>query len=196
VLAAQPVPNFPRLRALALFGRRSVEQLNVTGKRPHLAVVRVARKPNGDVDAAPWCQGFHAAMHPRLKAWAPLLDSSNINHGLLSPILLHCVDDEGRPLLGPARKGRDTAEFLRGDIDDGVHVVELADGNDRRKQGPIFGPDLATGEERIFSGQADRPERARISMPRCVLIYDLIEQTREVMERCCSTFQIGDVRFR
>src|SRR5882762_2641071 len=26
VLAAQPVPNFPRLRALALFGRRSVER--------------------------------------------------------------------------------------------------------------------------------------------------------------------------
>jgi uncharacterized protein len=49
----------------------------------------------------------------RLKAWAPLLDLSNINHGLLLPILLHCVDDQGRPLLGPARKGRDTAEFLR-----------------------------------------------------------------------------------
>ena len=26
MLAAQPVPNFPRLRALALFGRRSVER--------------------------------------------------------------------------------------------------------------------------------------------------------------------------
>ena len=51
-------------------------------------------------------------MHPRLKAWAPLLDLSNINHGLLLPILLCCVDDQGRPLLGPARKGRDTAEFL------------------------------------------------------------------------------------
>jgi uncharacterized protein len=38
---------------------------------------------------------------------------SNINRGLLLPILLHCVDDQGRPLLGPARKGRDTAEFLR-----------------------------------------------------------------------------------
>ena len=31
------------------------------------------RKPNGDVDARPWCLGFHAAMQPRLKAWAPLL---------------------------------------------------------------------------------------------------------------------------
>ena len=63
------------------------------------------RKPNGDVDARPWCLGFHAAMQPRLSAWAPLLDTRNINHGLLLPILLHCVDDQGRPLLGPARKG-------------------------------------------------------------------------------------------
>ncbi|WP_426443562.1 hypothetical protein [Bradyrhizobium genosp. P] len=71
------------------------------------------RKPNGDVDARPWCQEFHAAMQPRLSAWAPLLDTRNINHGLLLPILLHCVDDQGRPLLGPARKGPETKEFLR-----------------------------------------------------------------------------------
>ena len=50
--------------------------------------------------------GFHAAMQPRISAWAPLLDTRNINHGLLLPILLHCVDDQGRPLLGPTRKGR------------------------------------------------------------------------------------------
>jgi uncharacterized protein len=71
------------------------------------------RKPNGDVDARPWCLGFHAAMQPRLSAWAPLLDTSNINHGLLLPILLHCVDDNGHPLLGPTRKGPETKEFLR-----------------------------------------------------------------------------------
>jgi len=39
-------------------------------------------------------------MRLRLSAWAPLLDISNINHGLLLPILLHCVDQQGRPLLG------------------------------------------------------------------------------------------------
>ncbi|MGL3210643.1 hypothetical protein [Bradyrhizobium sp. BR 1433] len=27
------------------------------------------------------------------------------------------------------------------------------------KQGPVFGSDLMTGEERVFSGQADRPDR-------------------------------------
>jgi uncharacterized protein len=37
-------------------------------------------------------------MRPRLLAWAPLLDLGNINHGLLLPILVHCVDDQGRPL--------------------------------------------------------------------------------------------------
>lgn len=26
------------------------------------------RKPNGDVDARPWCLGFHAAMRPRISA--------------------------------------------------------------------------------------------------------------------------------
>jgi uncharacterized protein len=82
------------------------------------------RKPNGDVDARPWCRGFHAAMQPRLPAWAPLLDLSNINHCLLLPILLHCIDDHGRPLLGPARKGRDTEEFLRNAHADIPTVVE------------------------------------------------------------------------
>ena len=68
---------------------------NVLSTAPHRFN---SRKPNGDVDAHPWCEGFHAAMRPRLLAWAPLLDLGNINHGLLLPILVHCVDDQGRPL--------------------------------------------------------------------------------------------------
>jgi uncharacterized protein len=82
------------------------------------------RKPNGDVDARPWCQGFHAAMRPRILAWAPLLDTSNVNHGLLLPILLHCLDDQGRPLLGAARKGHEAKEFLRNAHTDIPAVVE------------------------------------------------------------------------
>lgn len=42
-----------------------------------------------------------------------------------------------------------------GDIGDGVDVVELAGGHDRRQQGPVFCSDLMTGEECIFPGQAD-----------------------------------------
>ena len=48
-------------------------------------------------------------------SWAPLLDTRNINHGLLLPILLHCVDDQGRP---------ETKEFLRNAHTDIPAVVE------------------------------------------------------------------------
>ena len=82
------------------------------------------REANGDVDARPWCQGFYAAMQLRLMAWAPLLDSSNVIHGLLLPILLHCRDDQGRPLLGPPRSGRETKDFLRNAYADIPAVVE------------------------------------------------------------------------
>ena len=84
------------------------------------------RKPNGDVDARPWCLGFHAAMRPRISAWAPLLDTRNVNHGLLLPILIHCEDDQGCPLLGPTNKARQTEQFLRnahGDIPAAVEAM-------------------------------------------------------------------------
>ena len=63
-------------------------------------------------------------MRLRLSAWAPLLDIRNLNHGLLLPILLHCFDDQGRPLLGPPRTGRETEEFLRNAHADIPSVVE------------------------------------------------------------------------
>ena len=37
-------------------------------------------------------------MRLRMSDWAPLLDTSDVNHALLLPILLHCRDDQGRPL--------------------------------------------------------------------------------------------------
>jgi uncharacterized protein len=114
----------PEFAAISAVVQRHNEISNVLSTAPHRFAPLHSRKPNGDVDAAPWCQGFHAAMQPRLKAWAPLLELSNINRGLLLPILLHCVDDQGRPLLGPARKGRDTAEFLRNAHSDIPAAVE------------------------------------------------------------------------
>ena len=72
----------------------------------------------------PWCRGFYAAMRLRMLDWAPLLDTSDVNHGLLLPILLHCRDDQGRPLLGPTRRGRETREFLRNAHGDIPAVVE------------------------------------------------------------------------
>src|ERR1700675_4092807 len=38
------------------------------------------RKPNGDVDARPWCLGFHAAMQPRLSALGALLHTRHNKH--------------------------------------------------------------------------------------------------------------------
>jgi uncharacterized protein len=110
--------------AISAVARHHNDISNTLSTAPHRFQPMHRRKPNGDVDARPWCRGFHAAMQPRLPAWAPLLDLSNINHGLLLPILLHCIDDYGRPLLGPAKKGRETEEFLRNAHADIPMVIE------------------------------------------------------------------------
>jgi uncharacterized protein len=114
----------PEFAAISAVARQHNDISNTLSTAPHRFQPMHRRKPNGDVDARPWCRGFHAAMQPRLPAWAPLLDLSNINHGLLLPILLHCIDDYGRPLLGPAKKGRETEEFLRNAPADIPMVVE------------------------------------------------------------------------
>jgi uncharacterized protein len=71
------------------------------------------RTDDGTVQAGPWCTGFLAAMKLRTEAWRPLLDLGRIDHGLLLPILLHCTDDAGRPMLGPTRPGPEGDAFLR-----------------------------------------------------------------------------------
>jgi uncharacterized protein len=114
----------PEFAAISAVARHHNDISKTLSTAPHRFQPMHRRKPNGDVDARPWCRGFHAAMQLRLPAWAPLLDLSNINHGLLLPILLHCIDDYGRPLLGPAKKGRETEEFLRNAHADIPMVVE------------------------------------------------------------------------
>src|SRR5258708_32861831 len=52
-------------------------------------------------------------MKLRLSGWAPLRNLADINHGLLLPILFHCIDDQGRPMLGPSKQGADTDQFRR-----------------------------------------------------------------------------------
>lgn len=77
-----------------------------------------------------------------------------------------------------------------GDVGGGVDVVELAGGNDRRKQSPIFGPDLMTGEERIFSGQADRPDRVfnRIGVELETPVIEEARQSRPMIECVADVF--------
>jgi len=71
------------------------------------------RTDDGTVLAGPWCKGFLAAMKLRYDAWQPLCGLGRFEHGLLLPILLHCTDAAGRPMLGPVRPGPEGAAFLR-----------------------------------------------------------------------------------
>ncbi|WGR73263.1 MULTISPECIES: UPF0149 family protein [unclassified Bradyrhizobium] len=103
-------PEFAAISAVAL---RHNEISQILSTTPGQFAPMHRRKINGDVDPRPWCQGFYGAMRLRLSAWAPLLDTSNVNHGLLLPILLHCRDDQGQPMLGSPRSGRETKNFLR-----------------------------------------------------------------------------------
>ena len=73
---------------------------------------RFATKANGNIDPRPWCHGFYAAMQLNKKDWKPLLDLGNVNHGLLLPILIYCVDKKGNPVLGKPRPGPETAHFI------------------------------------------------------------------------------------
>ena len=116
-------PEFAAISAVAL---RHNAISNVLTTAPNQFEPMHRRKLNGDVDPGPWCQGFYAAMRLRLPAWAPLLDASNVNHGLLLPILLHCRDDQGRPLPGPPRSRGATGNSLRNayaDIPAGVEAL-------------------------------------------------------------------------
>jgi uncharacterized protein len=95
-------PEFAAISAVAVRHNAIVETLTNAPKTFEPIFVR---KPGKDIDAGPWCEGFYAAMKLRLSAWAPLRNLADINHGLLLPILFHCVDDQGRPMLGPPRQG-------------------------------------------------------------------------------------------
>jgi uncharacterized protein len=97
-------PEFAAISAVAL---RHNEISQILSTTPSQFAPMHRRRINGDVDPRPWCQGFYGAMQLRLSAWAALLDTSNVNHGLLLPILLYCRDDQGQPLLGPPQSGRE-----------------------------------------------------------------------------------------
>jgi uncharacterized protein len=102
-------PEFAAISAVALRHNEISQTLSTTPNQ----FEPMHRRANGDIDPRPWCQGFYAAMHLRISAWGPLLHANNVNHGLLLPILLHCRDDQGCPLLGSPRSGRETGHFLR-----------------------------------------------------------------------------------
>ena len=95
-------PEFAAISAVAVRHNAIVETLT---NAPKTFEPIFARKPNRDIDAGPWCEGFYAAMKLRLSTWAPLLTKDGIESGLLLPILFHCVDRHGRTLIPSAPIG-------------------------------------------------------------------------------------------
>ena len=96
-------PEFAAISAVAVRHNVIVETLS---KAPKTFEPIFARKPNRDIDAGPWCDGFYAAMKLRLSAWAPLSNPADINHGLLLPILFHCVDIRGARCSAQRNRGQ------------------------------------------------------------------------------------------
>ena len=114
----------PEFAAISAIGVRHNDISNILSTAPDRFEPIYRRKPNRDIDARPWCRGFYAAMQLRMSAWAPLLNTDDINYGLLLPIFVHCVDDQGRPLLGPTRKGPEGKALVRKAYTDIPAVVE------------------------------------------------------------------------
>jgi uncharacterized protein len=71
------------------------------------------RKPNGDIDASEWCEGFLAAVNRDRRAWKDVIEPTAQLYGLMLPILIHCKTSSGEPLLGPPRPGIETQIFLK-----------------------------------------------------------------------------------
>ena len=97
---------------------------NTLSTKPDSFAPLFLRRPNGDVDARPWCMGFYAVMKLRLLTWSRLMSPNAIEHGLLLPILIHCVDPAGCPVLDTQRCDPDTPSFAREAWRDIPAVVE------------------------------------------------------------------------
>ncbi len=97
---------------------------NTLSTKPERFEPLFERKPDGEVDARPWCMGFYAVMNLRLLTWSRLMNPNAIEYGLLLPILFHCVDINGRSVLAPQRRGPGTQSFTRDVWRDIPAVVE------------------------------------------------------------------------
>jgi uncharacterized protein len=76
---------------------------NTLSTKPNSFKPLFLRSPNGEVDPRPWCMGFYAVVKLRLLTWSRLMSPNAIEHRLLLPILSHCVDTAGRPVLDVER---------------------------------------------------------------------------------------------
>jgi yecA family protein len=110
--------------AIAATLMRHNEIGNTLSTRPESFEPLFRRRPNGEVDARSWCMGFYAVMKLRLLVWSRLMSPNAVEHGLLAPILFHCVDDSGRPVLDIQRRGPNAPTFAQEPWRDIPTVVE------------------------------------------------------------------------
>jgi len=78
--------------------------VNALSTKPESFEPLFGRGPDGGVDPRAWCMGFYAVIKLRLLAWSRLMSLNATEHGLLLPILFHCVDPSGRPVLDLHRR--------------------------------------------------------------------------------------------
>jgi len=91
--------------AICAVALRHNEISNTLSTAPKTFEPMFARKPDGGIDVQSWCNGFFAAIQLRPQAWSPMLNANSAEHRLLRPILIHCLDKTGRPIIDTKRNG-------------------------------------------------------------------------------------------
>jgi yecA family protein len=69
------------------------------------------RSSDGEIDLRPWCMGFYAVMKLRPIEWSRLTSPNAIEHKLLRPILIHCVDGTSHPVLNAQSRAPSAPSF-------------------------------------------------------------------------------------
>jgi uncharacterized protein len=100
--------------AICAVALRHNEISNTLSTAPKTFEPMFARKPDGGVNVQPWCNGFYAAIQLRPLAWSPMLNPNSAEHRLLRPILIHSLDNAGRPVLD-SKQGAADQSSPRGD---------------------------------------------------------------------------------
>jgi uncharacterized protein len=110
--------------AIAAMLTRHNAIVNALSTKPESFEPLFERTPNGEVDPQAWCMGFYAVIKLRLLAWSRLMSPNVTEHGLLLPILFHCVDPSGRPVLDAHRRRLAAPSFAQKAWRDIPAVVE------------------------------------------------------------------------
>ncbi|UOA30469.1 hypothetical protein DSM110093_00217 [Sulfitobacter sp. DSM 110093] len=89
------VPEWVKQTIVALFGNILQKLLN----DPPFVEPSFWLAPEGEVIAMDWCAGFIDAVSLRPRKWLRLTESGTQGH-LMTPLMLHMLDDAGSSLMG------------------------------------------------------------------------------------------------